>query len=761
MLPRTKPAEGRLIVSNFKGVPDGTYELPAGLVRLEGANGSGKSSFMMAVVWVLCGKVPRIRSYARRGTKVFSVTLEGWSGLKITRTNSPAKLVVVSAAGRTEDRKAEEVIAAHLGCDPSRAAWGILQTSTSSLVGLSPTDQYQVLSEISGVDLEDVKARLAQAQASVVSTTEEVARYRIDLAKYQEGQKKIRGELAVLPKGTPRPNADREVEKLESLLRDLETRLESLGSTDEATSYQTQLAALTKLKAPAAPESVPDDIRRDLGGYRLLVAALRAAEARDSHVESATAEREARIAAIEKKLRNVDPELRERVSDLRDEYREHAKKMMAYESLLQTKTAAQNQMKKVFVEAKEAFAADEVQAAKTPKTMIAALSDLRKTFLRVMDCPKCRCKLIETSGVLEVSVGSSRADAKKLARVDQLLASLHPQLVSDFHLKVSRPAEPSQNLEALEKKLAEYEALKGELRTLNIASDPVAKKLEVAASATRKAVEALGEDWVSELDAIDLTTAESYVEDLAADLEEATKTHARYEERMRTYRQARKQIPELRAKLQAVDSSSSPLELSRQITKTTEALAAAKAAVVTNSALARREELEAELAEAESNSQRLIAAITSGEEMLRGLTEVKKLIKTAALMSFERTLDAVNAIAAKHLDAFFSDPVQVKLTIPAGTKGKVSLEVFYRSQDATYEDFSGGETQKVRLAFFLAVSEVLGLKIMLIDEALSAIDEPSRPAVIEAFVNARHADLRMVVTHSSLEEGLFDAVLEL
>lgn len=759
----------KLTINNFKGIAQGTYSFPErGVVRLEGDNGSGKTSILMAIVWCLCGKVPRNRSLAKRGSKTFSVVIEDFAGLSIKRTNSPSKLIVTSPDGVYEDREAEEVISQVLGCDPHRAAWGLLQTATSSLIGLAPSEQYQVLSEISGVDLEDVKARVNATQDASSTYVAKASAYEIDLAKYETTEAKLLKDLEGLPQGaSDHEKAEKNKALIESkrrLLGQLETKLASIEGQgpSEAVAIQAEIDEILKIRKGRCPQADVDSIRATYEGYKALLIALQSRDEHISYVRETTAENFQRISEIETKLRKIDPDLRDQVSQLRDDHRDYEKKLSVYESLLETKSRAQETMKAIFTSIKREYADEAlVVQAKTPKTMIAALTSLKKTYLAVMDCPSCGACLVESERTLEEAPegAAGEGDVAKAKKISSLIDSIHPKLVSDFQMKIIHPGNPPSSLEPLEKKLADYETLRGELRSLNIGADPMARRLEIKAKKGKDLVAALGPDWLEELDSLDVEGCSSYLADLGSDLEQAVSAWARYEDQHARYEAAQKRLKDLQSRLAEVSSSEDPLKISMRITALTNEIASLVRAVSTDEARKRRESLEAELTKVRANSELITNDLESVRELIKGLAEVKKLIKTAALMTFEQTLDAINASAAVHIEKFFGPSTRVALVLPRETKGKTDLEVFHNSEESSYENFSGGEAQKVRLAFFLAVSEVLGLRLMLVDEAISSVDESSKGLVLDAIASAAHAPLRLVVAHS--EELAFDASVAL
>ena len=89
-----------------------------------------------------------------------------------------------------------------------------------------------------------------------------------------------------------------------------------------------------------------------------------------------------------------------------------------------------------------------------------------------------------------------------------------------------------------------------------------------------------------------------------------------------------------------------------------------------------------------------------------------------------------------------------------------SLVIFYKNN--TYDNvrqLSGGEQDRVSLGMFLALNNLMGSNIMLLDESLAALDETLKINTVELLKKISGVSKRcMVIAHEGIE-GVYDQVI--
>jgi DNA repair exonuclease SbcCD ATPase subunit len=154
-------------------------------------------------------------------------------------------------------------------------------------------------------------------------------------------------------------------------------------------------------------------------------------------------------------------------------------------------------------------------------------------------------------------------------------------------------------------------------------------------------------------------------------------------------------------------------------------------------------------------------------ERLRGLTKLRDHIKNAEKSSLDEFIHSLNAHASVYIDEFFVDDdilVELKTTQEGKTSGKekvaLNFEVTYRGMSGDLYFLSGGEKDRVNLAFTLAFSELVDTRVLLLDECISSLDAETTNVVLEHLKEKYKGKLMIVVSHQA-NLGFFDSVIEI
>lgn len=155
---------------------------------------------------------------------------------------------------------------------------------------------------------------------------------------------------------------------------------------------------------------------------------------------------------------------------------------------------------------------------------------------------------------------------------------------------------------------------------------------------------------------------------------------------------------------------------------------------------------------------------------LEGAHGLEKANIEAEFISLEKTLGSINEHAKIYLAALFRDPIIANLKIKRITKKgdtvvrpTIDIEVIYQGE--VYDDideFCGSERQRVDLAFLFAVNDMLGSKILLLDECFNNLDSEMRTTTI-GLVNHIATEFKkhtLVISHDSVE-GVYTHVVDI
>jgi DNA repair exonuclease SbcCD ATPase subunit len=152
------------------------------------------------------------------------------------------------------------------------------------------------------------------------------------------------------------------------------------------------------------------------------------------------------------------------------------------------------------------------------------------------------------------------------------------------------------------------------------------------------------------------------------------------------------------------------------------------------------------------------------EKKLSASMILKEKIAEAEAIAISRNISSINTHALIYLEQFFEDPISVRL-VPfkeskKGRKPQVHLVVDYRGIECDISSLSGGELDRVILAFTLALAEMDNSPIVMLDECISSLDQGLANIVLQTLRENYKEKLTIVVAHQ-IVKGLFDKVIEL
>jgi len=149
---------------------------------------------------------------------------------------------------------------------------------------------------------------------------------------------------------------------------------------------------------------------------------------------------------------------------------------------------------------------------------------------------------------------------------------------------------------------------------------------------------------------------------------------------------------------------------------------------------------------------------------LEALSHILIAIIKAENIAIMECISQINAHAKLYLDAFFREPISVKLAsfkqIKGNSKPQINLNFFYQStRDYNLSDMSGGERDRVMLAFTLALAEISNPSLVLLDECISSLDHYTCVKVVDAI--KKHFPGNIIFVAHQISTGIFDTIVEI
>jgi len=151
----------------------------------------------------------------------------------------------------------------------------------------------------------------------------------------------------------------------------------------------------------------------------------------------------------------------------------------------------------------------------------------------------------------------------------------------------------------------------------------------------------------------------------------------------------------------------------------------------------------------------------------RCLCKLREYVKISEKKCISDFIESLNDHASIYIEQFFPDEdikVELKTTQETKSTGKekvcLNFEVNYRQLIGDLSYLSGGERDRVNLAFTLAFSEIINNRILLLDECISSLDSETTNIVLENIKEKYKGKLVILVSHQA-NLGFFDKVIDI
>ena len=95
-----------------------------------------------------------------------------------------------------------------------------------------------------------------------------------------------------------------------------------------------------------------------------------------------------------------------------------------------------------------------------------------------------------------------------------------------------------------------------------------------------------------------------------------------------------------------------------------------------------------------------------------------------------------------------------------GTKPQITVSVSYKGMECDLKMLSGGELQRVVLAFNLAMADMYNIPIILLDECTSNLDQDLTNIIING-IKRQNSDKLVIMIAHQVVSGLFDNIIEI
>jgi DNA repair exonuclease SbcCD ATPase subunit len=131
----------------------------------------------------------------------------------------------------------------------------------------------------------------------------------------------------------------------------------------------------------------------------------------------------------------------------------------------------------------------------------------------------------------------------------------------------------------------------------------------------------------------------------------------------------------------------------------------------------------------------------------------------------EDTIQLLNNKTKAYLEKFFTDdPISIEIATEKeskkGVKTEIALRINYKGEECDLSSLSGGEYDRCALAFLLAVNEVCGSPLLILDESIGSLDMNNAENVLEVLKDTIGTDKIVILVQHQATCGSYDHVLK-
>lgn len=262
-------------------------------------------------------------------------------------------------------------------------------------------------------------------------------------------------------------------------------------------------------------------------------------------------------------------------------------------------------------------------------------------------------------------------------------------------------------------------------------------------------------------------------EDMKKQLSQAREAFAVREEHLSVIKTKENAHKVLTAKLAKLGSFSKTKELETTISKKTQLLMTTQNSISkirdTLDSIADYETYQTHLGCIEDLENRLAAANQIGSELdtrMEGFLGLGEAGRESEIVSLEKTVNSINEHAKIYLEQMFEQVPLVRLECVKNVKSsktdklQMNTAIDYKGEKyESIEELSGGERQRCDIAFLLAINDIVGAQILLLDECLNNLDEEVNTETLTMIKEMCADKLIIVVSHEAVK-GIFDFIVE-
>ena len=147
-----------------------------------------------------------------------------------------------------------------------------------------------------------------------------------------------------------------------------------------------------------------------------------------------------------------------------------------------------------------------------------------------------------------------------------------------------------------------------------------------------------------------------------------------------------------------------------------------------------------------------------------------KIFKTKILeaesLCLIRILSEINTHFQLYIDLFFPNDLMIVNLSPfrelkgsEDKKSQISLKIIYKSSELDISQLSGGERDRLEMAFVFVLCDIINSPLILLDESISSLDSETSDLILRQLKSLNRIDRSILCIAHQTTSGIFDNIL--
>lgn len=737
-----------LSLTNFRSWEEKTFNFSDnGIVLVTGRSGSGKSTIFHAINFAMYGKGTKLQTIGKTSCKV----ILKWRGMKIQRTKRPNQLIVNDLF---EDEAGQDLINEKFG----NSINFIQQKAIKSFLSLSPAEKLSFLEkEVIPGDVKLLKQKVSTKIREIerdidtlkgeikvceefLEDGEELEIVQFPCEKHKKTKK--RRDLFMRNETTRMKNCMTKKKKLlrlnEKLLRQIVSSREEKSKKERLTQIHSDIE-LMEIRIKEKEQLV---------------------DTQDPIYQLKQYEKQSRLYDKYEASRKSLAKLKEQMAELPDnnpidELKLELDKIDGYIELKREELRLECEKKKYYT------TQENIDLIKKQLTLLEQEKeniDNEILSLSVKTCPSCSVKLRNVDGNLVIFGDSVTSRNKKDLVTKQLMLK---KKIGSTRLSLSGALSNFERYNKLLEK--EVNSVENSMEELKESRDKIAETISI-----EKDIHNQRKRLTTEIKTLENMVPIEYPDDNTDHLHEQIKISSELSEIKRSLRKLKLKVSETNISeiIESEEELEAKISLNKdKVTEQEQEYKSHKSNILRAEKYERYVELKEKQLKWETKLGELQNSLSNQIKRHTASLELKKIILEAESISLKKYVQTINIHVQHYLDLFFrNDPISVKLktTKEVGLsrskkvkKMQINIEVRYKGMEIDLNSISGGEYDRVQLAYILALADLSNSPLIMLDESISSLDENTCCQVLESIRNKNR--LTLIVSHQ-ITSGLFDQI---